>query len=592
MFASNPYYASNLEMATPFVEDSEVPTGGSSRDVVGKDQGGYEVEPDSLGGELGLSGLLWVPLKNTFLKPREYIHFWIATAALAVAEILMGTLEVDLQWHWFTIYTWVLLIISPWTQDPNSFFAGSLSTNSKPSYSFTFLSSSTFISWIFAKSVYNASTLGYAYGIVGGVGYAMYYTAFFSVAIVVYFMRKKGYTSLPEAVYDRYGMLACLAFAGALVYRLYNEIWSNALVVASFFGAEHSLSWWIAVWASSLIPMLYVWIGGMKSSLISDVIQAVFAVAFLIIVLAIVGPKADHSFGEYNASWTMKGGVDFLLLGLVQGAISYPYFDPVLTDRAFLAKPKVMVSAFFVGGLFAGAFIILFSFLGIYGKMAGLKSGTPATVSESLGLTVFSITNLISMTSSVSTVDSTFSSLSKLCGLELYGLVKERRPVIYTQASIANMNWGRLSIIVLCIAGTLPLIAEPKALDATTISGTIVMGLGPCMILLPFISGNRPLAFHLPFWFGVGVGIAYQDGRDLSFWSIGDGKYANLLGVNVYGALICLGLFCIGYLWNRGEAYRLKSLFPDVYKENPEDRKDEVEGIYMSAPSKSNLNLA
>jgi Na+/proline symporter len=39
-------------------------------------------------------------------------------------------------------------------------------------------------------------------------GAASYYTAFFSVAFVVYFLRKRGYKSLPEAINVRYGSLA------------------------------------------------------------------------------------------------------------------------------------------------------------------------------------------------------------------------------------------------------------------------------------------------------------------------------------------------------------------------------------------------
>jgi hypothetical protein len=29
--------------------------------------------------------------------------------------------------------------------------------------------------------------------------------------------------------------------------------------------------------------------------------------------------------------WTLEGGMDMLLVGLMQGALSYPFFDPVLT---------------------------------------------------------------------------------------------------------------------------------------------------------------------------------------------------------------------------------------------------------------------
>jgi hypothetical protein len=37
---------------------------------------------------------------------------------------------------------------------------------------------------------------------------------------------------------------------------------------------------------------------------------------------------------------------------------------------------------------------------------------------------------------------------------------------------------GRISIVFMAIVGTLPLLAGPSALDATTISGTMVVGLG------------------------------------------------------------------------------------------------------------------
>lgn len=59
---------------------------------------------------------------------------------------------------------------------------------------------------------------------------------------------------------------------------------------------------------------------------------------------------------------------------------------------------------------------------------------------------------------------------------------------------------ARLVIIVLAVGGLLPLLATPTALDATTVSGTIVMGLGPPIYALIFVDGYRPLTFHLPFW--------------------------------------------------------------------------------------------
>ena len=55
---------------------------------------------------------------------------------------------------------------------------------------------------------------------------------------------------------------------------------------------------------------------------------------------------------------------------------------------------------------------------------------------------------------------------------------------------------GRIIIIVLAVAGLLPLLGDAKALDATTVSGTIILGLGPPIFALMWVDGYR--APHLP----------------------------------------------------------------------------------------------
>ena len=56
----------------------------------------------------------------------------------------------------------------------------------------------------------------------------------------------------------------------------------------------------------------------------------------------------------------------------MQGVLSYPFFDPVLTDRAFLASPKAMLISFLLAGLISGTFIFLFAFMGIFGNMVAV----------------------------------------------------------------------------------------------------------------------------------------------------------------------------------------------------------------------------
>jgi hypothetical protein len=59
-------------------------------------------------------------------------------------------------------------------------------------------------------------------------------------------------------------------------------------------------------------------------------------------------------------------------VSLLQGILSYPFFDPVLTDRCFLAEPKAMIKAFSIGGFLAGVFIVLFSLIGVFGNQTAI----------------------------------------------------------------------------------------------------------------------------------------------------------------------------------------------------------------------------
>ena len=149
-------------------------------------------------------------------------------------------------------------------------------------------------------------------------------------------------------------------------------------------------------------------------------------------------------------------------------------------------------------------------------------------------------------------------------------------------ASKFNMYIGRIAIIFFCIAGVLPLLSNPTALSATTVTGTVVMGLGPSIWLLVAQKGpgegkQRPWAFLLPFWFGVIIGGIYQGdgselGTKLKFWSIGDGNNKILLGTNLYGALICwFALFPIGWF----------SPWPKMFDRVLPQKKEQTAGTEM-----------
>jgi hypothetical protein len=63
---------------------------------------------------------------------------------------------------------------------------------------------------------------------VGPIAYSCWFLGVATTGIVVYFLRKQGYYSLPQFINDRYGRLSCIVYCLLLAYRLFNEVWSNS----------------------------------------------------------------------------------------------------------------------------------------------------------------------------------------------------------------------------------------------------------------------------------------------------------------------------------------------------------------------------
>ena len=271
------------------------------------------------------------------------------------------------------------------------------------------------------------------------------------------------------------------------------------------------------------------------SSLLSDLLQMIFFGLILIILLVVILPKSDFKAIDYVSSsiWNLNNGVDFIFVALLQ-IFSYPFHDTVLTDRGFISSPKVTLKSFIVATVIGFGCILLFSSIGVFAKLNGLQNNAIVEVSKMLGVVPLLLLNLIMITSAASTIDSTFSSFSKLAVKNVF-LIKNK-----------TVFKGRLIMILVAVAGTLPVFFNPEILSATTVSGTMVMGLAPVFL---FWNIKAPkLSFHLPIWFGIGVGIIialdlYPKGLLFS-----TGKYNSLLSANFLGLIICFILYFIPIL--------------------------------------------
>ncbi len=144
-------------------------------------------------------------------------------------------IEVNL-WQWGLVITssLVLFLLSPWAKNTNQFFKA---VQKKRAPNTFMLMGSLIISWIFAKSITNAANLGLDYGIVGGVAYAGYYISFAVAGVVIYKMRLHGkYTSIHHFLRSKFGAGAVAVFSLLIAIRLFNEVWSNTMVIGTYFG--------------------------------------------------------------------------------------------------------------------------------------------------------------------------------------------------------------------------------------------------------------------------------------------------------------------------------------------------------------------
>tara|TARA_R110002126_G_C10361245_1_gene492573 strand:- start:329 stop:1054 length:726 start_codon:yes stop_codon:yes gene_type:complete len=234
----------------------------------------------------------------------------------------------------------------------------------------------------------------------------------------------------------------------------------------------------------------------------------------------------------------MNAGVDLFLVACLQ-LFSYPFHDPVLTDRGFISEEKSMLRAFTLAGVLGFVAILAFSLIGVHASLSGIEASgnVPAALAKTMGIGALIVMTLVMISAAGSTLDSTFSSLARLTGRELPALAGRN----LGQKAIAV---GMLAMLIFAVLGNLPMLAGTDILKATTISGTMVIGLAPVFLLHGLVRPTA-LGFHLSFWCGLLLGVGLTLNWIPASWAIGDGRYALLLGVNLYGLILCTAAYLL-----------------------------------------------
>ncbi|MFK5971681.1 MAG: sodium:solute symporter [Flavobacteriaceae bacterium] len=434
-------------------------------------------------------------------------------------------------WQWGLIITSsvVLLLISPLAKNTDQFFKAA---HRKKTPNTFMLMGSLVISWIFAKSITNAANLGLDYGIVGGVAYAGYYLSFAVAGIIIYQMRTQGnYTSIHHFLTARFGKGAVAVFSILIAIRLFNEIWSNTMVIGTYFGDTGSLPYYRSILVFTLLTLAYALKGGLSGSIFTDLIQmGLFSVLLFVILWNIFDIETTFTVENVikSGTWSFDLGLNLLFAALLQ-SFSYPFHDPVLTDRGFISSPKITLKSFLWASIIGTLCIILFSIIGVFAKSQGLEGQAAVAVGKAFGTALLLVINFIMITSAASTLDSTFSSFSKLLAIDLH---------------LGNsLTSGRLFMVAIAVLGTIPIFMDVEILSATTISGTMVIGLTPIFVF--WKSKTPKISFHLSVFCGVLFGfllIFDAFPKNLIYTS---GKYADLLWTNFWGIACCTVLYFI-----------------------------------------------
>jgi len=444
----------------------------------------------------------------------------------------------------------VSFIISPRVKSVDGFFKGFDDQNNPPSLWVLTLSQVT--TWIFARSLLNAAILGYYYGIAGALAYAAYYFSFLTGAIIVDRIRfEHGFNSIQDYLFTNFGRMGTVTYNILVGVRLLSEVFANLLVIGIIFGVTGSGAYTLSIIGVAVLTLGYSMMGGLRASLHTDVFQTVLLFMALAVLLALMFTSSAFDLSAIIISSPELDGPGWVLLGVAALQVwSYPMHDPVMMDRGFLSDRLTTKKSFCYAAIIS---IIGIGIFGLLGTFAGLNKETGeamvSALTRLLGEPAMIIFNLALIISAVSTLDSTFSSASKL-------VVDQMSAV---QRTVIN---GRITMVCFLIGGLFFLFMGQKDLFAgVAVSGTASMFLTP--VIFFNILGNcqtRPWAYGVSFLVSI-LGAA--------LYMLEAGGYVSLLTPNLgvehkYAKLlvICIAILVISHTsFALGSIRRMKPQF-------------------------------
>jgi Na+/proline symporter len=436
------------------------------------------------------------------------------------------------------ITTAICFLLSPRVQTADGFFKGFSDTGAAPSLWTLVLSQVT--TWIFARSLMTAAILGFYYGIAGALAYAAYYISFLTGGKIIDHLRfKHGKGNIQSFMQEQFGSIGNHCYNLVIALRLLSEVFSNLLVMViilkDVFGIFDLKLHLLTMAGVALVSFTYSMFGGLRASLRTDVFQAVLVICALVMLFMLMLFHPGFSWQAALSSSPDVTSPGWVLLAVAALQVwSYPLHDPVMMDRGFLADREITRKSFNYAAIISIICILVFAMLGVFAGIVKIgDEGMISTLTRLFGEHCMLIFVFALVISALSTLDSTFSSASKLVAVDM-GIVKP---------TAANGRWVMLAFL---IGGGLFLLLDSKDLyAAVAVSGTASMFLAP--VIFFNIWGNRSTetwALVVTFIAAIGGGALYmlESGGHINWMEAAFGyshKYSKLL-------IICLGILAIG----------------------------------------------
>ncbi len=441
----------------------------------------------------------------------------------------------------FGVITLVSFLISPRVRTVQGFYRGYSEDGVAPGLLTLVFSQVT--TWIFARSLLNAGILGYYYGIAGVLAYTAYYLSFLTGAWIVDGIRfRHGSNSIQHFLVARFGRLGSGCYNVVAGIRLLSEVFANLLVIGIIFGVAGSTGYILSIVAVAVLTLGYSMMGGLRASLRTDVFQ----MSVLLVVLAVLFGQSllldGFGWGAVLSSSPDFTGPGWVLLAVALLQIwSYPMHDPVMMDRGFVADRETTRRSFIHACWLSAICILIFGLLGVEaGLLRHDGEDLVKTLMRLLSEPMMMFFNIALILSAVSTLDSTFSSASKLA-------------VVDMRLAEPTPRNGRIAMVAFLIGGLAFLFLGSKDLfAAVAVSGTASMFLAPVAFFS--IWGGREVArwsFAVAFAAAMAGAALYmvESGGLVSIIEPLTGiahKYSKLLLISAAVLAIGCGAFALG----------------------------------------------